>query len=93
MHLAKPMRITPIMYSGLSFKNNNAKKISMTDGDDNFYSFDELGKNSMMSDSQIISQFNMDLKIIFSNEIFEEVLLDFVHLFLHFDYFALLFVV
>ena len=34
----------------------------MTDGDDNFYSFDELGKNSMMSDSQIISQFNKKLR-------------------------------
>jgi len=45
-----------------SYENNNGKKISMTDGDDNFYSFDELGKNSMMSDSQIISQFNKKLR-------------------------------
>jgi len=45
-----------------SYENNNGKKLSMTDGDDNFYSFDELGKNSMMSDSQIISQFNKKLR-------------------------------
>jgi len=45
-----------------SYENSNAKKISMTDGDDNFYSFDDLGKNSMMSDSQIISQFNKKLR-------------------------------
>ena len=45
-----------------SYENNNGKKISMTDGDDNFYSFDDLGKNSMMSDSQIISQFNKKLR-------------------------------
>lgn len=45
-----------------SYENSNAKKISMTDGDDNFYSFDDLGKNSMISDSQIISQFNKKLR-------------------------------
>jgi len=45
-----------------SYENNNGKKISMTDGDDNFYSFDDLGKNSMMSDGQIISQFNKKLR-------------------------------
>ena len=45
-----------------SYENSNAKKISMTDGDDNFYSFEDLGKNSMMSDSQIISQFNKKLR-------------------------------
>jgi len=45
-----------------SYENNNGKKISMTDGDDNFYSFEDLGKNSMMSDSQIISQFNSKLR-------------------------------
>jgi hypothetical protein len=45
-----------------SYENNNAKKISMTDGDDNFYSFEDLGKNSMMADSQIISQFNNKLR-------------------------------
>ena len=45
-----------------SYENSNAKKLSMTDGDDNFYSFDDLGKNSMMSDGQIISQFNKKLR-------------------------------
>ena len=45
-----------------SYENNNGKKISMTDGDDNFYSFEDLGKNSMMADSQIISQFNSKLR-------------------------------
>lgn len=45
-----------------SYENNNGKKLSMTDGDDNFYSFDDLGKNSMMSDGQIISQFNKKLR-------------------------------
>ena len=45
-----------------SYENNNAKIISMTDGDDNFYSFEDLGKNSMISDSQIISQFNKKLR-------------------------------
>jgi hypothetical protein len=45
-----------------SYENNNGKKISMTDGDDNFYSFEDLGKNSMMSDGQIISQFNKKLR-------------------------------
>jgi hypothetical protein len=45
-----------------SYENNYGKKISMTDGDDNFYSFEDLGKNSMMSDSQIISQFNKKLR-------------------------------
>jgi hypothetical protein len=45
-----------------SYENNNGKKLSMTDGDDNFYSFEDLGKNSMMSDSQIISQFNKKLR-------------------------------
>jgi hypothetical protein len=45
-----------------SYENNNSKKISMTDGDDNFYSFEDLGKNSMMADSQIISQFNKKLR-------------------------------
>ena len=34
----------------------------MTDGDDNFYYFDELSKNSIMSYSKIIYQFNKKLR-------------------------------
>ena len=44
------------------YETPNTKKVSMTDGDDNFYSFDNLGKNNMMADSEIISQFNKKLR-------------------------------
>jgi hypothetical protein len=37
---------------------NNTKKISMTDGADNFYSFDALGKDTMLNDNDIIKQLN-----------------------------------
>jgi hypothetical protein len=44
------------------YETKNTKKVSMTDGDDNFYSFDNLGKNNMIADSEIISQFNKKLR-------------------------------
>ncbi len=44
------------------YETKNTKKVSMTDGDDNFYSFENLGQNNMISDSEIISQFNKKLR-------------------------------
>ena len=41
---------------------SNTKKISMTDGADNFYSFESLGKNNMLNDNEIITQLNKKYK-------------------------------
>jgi hypothetical protein len=38
------------------------KKVSNIDGDDNYYSFDALGKNNLLSDNEIIKEFNKKLK-------------------------------
>lgn len=38
--------------------DNNCKKFSNIDGDDKYYSFDALGTNFLMSDYEIIKQFN-----------------------------------
>jgi hypothetical protein len=38
------------------------KKVSNIDGDDNYYSFDALGKNNLLSDNEIIREFNKKLR-------------------------------
>jgi len=42
--------------------NDNNKKVSSIDGDDNYYSFDALGKNNLLSDNEIITEFNKKLR-------------------------------
>ena len=38
------------------------KKVSNIDGDDNYYSFDALGTNNLLSDNEIIKEFNKKLR-------------------------------
>ena len=40
----------------------NSKKVSNIDGDDNYYSFDALGTNNLLSDNEIIKEFNKKLR-------------------------------
>ncbi len=40
----------------------NGKKVSNIDGDDNYYSFDALGTNNLLSDNEIIREFNKKLR-------------------------------
>jgi hypothetical protein len=40
------------------YAQDNSKKISNTDGADNFYSFKDLGENTMLNDNDIITQLN-----------------------------------
>jgi hypothetical protein len=42
--------------------DNDKKNVSNIDGDDNYYSFDALGKNNLLSDNQIIKEFNKKLR-------------------------------
>jgi hypothetical protein len=39
-----------------------SKKVSNIDGDDNYYSFDALGTNNLLSDNEIIREFNKKLR-------------------------------
>jgi len=43
-------------------ETQNTKKVSNIDGDDKFYSFDALNQNNMLSDNEIIKEFNKKLK-------------------------------
>jgi len=41
---------------------DKSKKVSNNDGDDNFYSFEALNQDTMMSDNQVISELNKKLR-------------------------------
>jgi hypothetical protein len=47
-------------YDCIDTQNN--KKVSNIDGDDNYYSFDALGTNNLLSDNEIIKEFNKKLR-------------------------------
>ena len=44
------------------YAQDSSKKISNTDGADNFYSFKDLGENTMLNDNEIITQLNKKYK-------------------------------
>jgi hypothetical protein len=49
-------------YDCYAQEQNGAKKVQSNDGDDNYYDFNALGTNQMISDHEVITEFNKKMR-------------------------------